>query len=241
MKSRFWVLIVAVANLPLQASFASGGESMGGSGGGSMGMDMPLPTASPEEMAKSAYNSGIRYLDKVKGYEADAVKAGDNEKKKKSALDDARKGYQRALASFKSAVKSKPDMYQAWNYVGFCSRHLGDYDAALQAYGNALQLNPNYMEAIEYRGEAYLGLNRIEDAKAAYMTLFRDARDLSGELAIAMQHWLDARRQDPKGVSAADLDDFSKWLTERTQIAQLTPSLAPALAAAREWRSSTAQ
>ena len=40
-------------------------------------------------------------------------------------------------------------------------------DSAKPLYDEALRLSPAYNEAIEYRGEAYLGLNRIEDAKAA--------------------------------------------------------------------------
>jgi len=39
-------------------------------------------------------------------------------------------------------------MYQAWNYIGFANRHLGNYDAALSAYAKALEINPAYPEAI---------------------------------------------------------------------------------------------
>jgi len=117
-------------------------------------------------------------------------------------------------------------MYQAWNYIGFSNRHLGNYDAALTAYAKALELNPAYPEAIEYRGEAYLGLNKIDQAKEAYMALFRESRSLADELMTAMRRWTDARRKDAQGLTPEDLESFSKWVDERSGIAAQTASLA---------------
>jgi tetratricopeptide (TPR) repeat protein len=127
-----------------------------------------------------------------------------------------------------------PTLYQAWNYLGFTNRHLGHYEDSLNSYAKALELNPNYSEAIEYRGEAYLGLNQIEDAKAAYMTLFKDSRPLADELMTAMHQWTDAHRKDAQGLSSADVEAFSKWMDERTGIASQTASLATG--AAVNWR-----
>ncbi len=117
-------------------------------------------------------------------------------------------------------------MYQAWNYIGFANRHLGNYDASLSAYAKALELNPTYPEAIEYRGEAYLGLNKLAEAKDAYMTLFRDSRSLADELMTAMHRWTDSRRKDAQGVAPADVEAFAQWMDERTGIAAQTASLA---------------
>jgi tetratricopeptide (TPR) repeat protein len=117
-------------------------------------------------------------------------------------------------------------MYEAWNYIGFANRHLGNFDAALSAYAKALELNPAYPEAIEYRAEAYLGLNKIDDAKEAYMTLFRESRGLAGELMTAMRRWTDARRIQPQGLAPEDVEAFSKWVDERAGIAAQTASLA---------------
>ncbi len=76
-------------------------------------------------------------------------------------------------------------MHEAWNYLGYTHRKLGDYQAALTAYDRALNLKPGYPEAIEYRGHAYLGLNRLEDAKQAYLTLFAGNRQLAAQLLAA--------------------------------------------------------
>jgi len=111
---------------------------------------------------------------------------------------------------------------------------MGNYEDALSSYAKALAINPNYPDAIEYRGEAYLGLNQIEEAKGAYMALFRDSRPLADELMVAMHHWADARRKDAQGLSSADVEAFAKWMDERTGIAAQTASLA--IGAAQPWR-----
>src|SRR5579859_2398558 len=143
------------------------------------------------------------------------------------------KAYRESLEYFIDAVGADPKMYQAWNYLGFANRHLGNYADSLSSYAKALEINPNYPDAIEYRGEAYLGLNRIEDAKGAYMALFRDSRPLADELMAAMHRWADAHRQDPQGLSSADVEAFSKWIDERTGIAGKTASLG--LGAGHPW------
>lgn len=202
------------------AAIAAGGGSSGGSGSFSAPREM-----SPEEKAKSAYNQGVRMVKQADKYSKDADEATD-QKKKDKASERALKQYGKAREYFVAAARTKPEMYEAWNYVGYTSRKLGEYDTALTAYGEALRLNPAYGEAIEYRGEAYLGLNRIEDAKAAYMTLFKDARPLADQLMAAMQKWVAVRRADTAAVAATDIDAFAQWIDERTNIARQTASLA---------------
>jgi len=231
MRSYFGHLIVAASLVlvPVGITLAHGGGSMP-SGGSSAGA---APSQrNPEDAAKSAYNSGVRSVKKAQEYDADAAKASTPEKAAK-AHDKAQKAYRESLASFIEAVGADPKMYQAWNYLGFANRHLGNYDDSLSAYAKALEINPSYPEAIEYRGEAYLGLNRIEEAKGAYMALFRDSRPLADELMAAMHHWADARRQDAQGLSSADVEAFAKWMDERAGIAGQTASLA--VGAAQPW------
>jgi tetratricopeptide (TPR) repeat protein len=200
--------------------FASGGGAMGSMPSGGMGST----ARSPHEQAVDAYNYGVKDVGKAKENESDAAKATNPEKKDK-ALAKAQKSYASALGEFEKAVGADPGLFQAWNYVGFCQRHLGRYEEALSAYGKALELQPRYGEAYEYRAEAYLGLNRIEDAKASYLQLFGTARPLADELMTSMRRWLDDRQQDNRGVSAEDLAAFAKWVDERAMIAQQTASL----------------
>jgi tetratricopeptide (TPR) repeat protein len=226
------VLVTALAvAAPVGTALANGGGSMPR---GPSGMATATPR-NPDEVARSAYNSGVRSIKKAQEYDAEAAKASTPDKVAK-AHDKAQKYYRESLTSFIDAVSAQPKMYQAWNYLGFANRHLGNYDDALAAYAKALQINPDYPDAIEYRGEAYLGLNQIEEAKSAYMTLFKDSRPLANELMDAMHHWADARRQDAQGLSSADVEAFSKWMEERAGIAAQTASLATGATQSQPWR-----
>lgn len=216
-----WVVCVAVT-VGLGYSVTSqgaGGETMGGSN------NMPSREQSPQEQAKSAYNEGVHLVKQAKKYEDDAAEATRDDKKAK-ANEKAHKQYEKARSYFAAAATKQPTMHEAWNYVGFTSRKLGDTTTALASYNEALRLKPGYTEAIEYRGVAYLLMNRVDDAKTAYMTLFRDDRKLADQLMQEMQKWIAARRTDPAGVSSAQLDMFAEWVGERATIAQQTASLA---------------
>jgi tetratricopeptide (TPR) repeat protein len=231
MRSYFGMLMITttLAVVPVGMSLAHGGGSMPSGGSPTGTVNTPR---NPDDAAKSAYNSGVKSVKKAQDYDADAAKASTPEKIAK-AHDKAQKSYHEAQGSFIDAVGAQPKMYQAWNYLGFANRHLGNYDDALSAYAKALEINPNYPEAIEYRGEAYLGLNQIEEAKGAYMALFRDSRPLADELMVAMHRWADARRQDAQGLPAVDVEAFAKWMDERAGIAGQTASLA--IGAAQPW------
>jgi len=198
---------------------------MGGGGSMPSGTGSNFTPKSPQEQAVDLYNKGVREIGNAKDHEKDADKASGDDKKQAKALEKAQKSYASALEQFQKAVEKNPSLFQAWNYVGFCQRHLGHYEEALAAYGKALDLEPRYGEAYEYRAEAYLGLNKPEEAKASYMQLFKSARSLADELMTSMHRWVTERQRDPKGVSSDDLASFAKWVDERAAIAQQTASL----------------
>jgi tetratricopeptide (TPR) repeat protein len=209
---------VVLLGLP---AWSAGGSSMPSTGSSSF--DMPQRARTPEEVARQAYNSGIKHLKDAKEYDEEVAKATDPKKVAK-ATEKAQKAYQKGLAEFTTAVTKMPTMYEAWNYVGFTQRHLGDYRASLDAYAKALELKPNYPEAIEYRGEAFLGLNALDDAKQAYLSLYRMSRPLADQLLVAMKSWVERRKQDAQGVDSATLENFAGWVTERASIAAQTAS-----------------
>jgi tetratricopeptide (TPR) repeat protein len=219
---------IVVSTLVLLAAsgngFASGGGMMGGGSMGGGGFSAPSQR-SPADQANDLYNEGVREVARAKDHDNDAVKAAGDDKKVAKAVEKAQKSYASALQYFQKAVDKNAMLFQAWNYEGFCQRHLGHYEDALAAYGKALDLNPHYAEAWEYRAEAYLGLNRIEEAKASYMQLFSSARPLADELMTSMHRWVQDRQHDAKGVPSDDVAAFAKWVDERTAIAQQTASL----------------
>ena len=126
----------------------------------------------------------------------------------------------------RSLVREMPyfHMHEAWNYLGYSQRKLGRYDAALTAYDRALTLKPGYPEALEYRGHAYLGLNRLGDAKDAYLALFASNRKLAASLLTGMQQWLGNHRAGA-GVDPGSYDAFASWVRERGAIASQTAGL----------------
>jgi tetratricopeptide (TPR) repeat protein len=203
-------------------AFGAGGGSMPSSGGG--GTASQFEPRSPEETARLAYNAGVKGVEKGDGLSADAARQTDANKQRKTA-DKARSAYATALKKFTRATELHPTMYEAWNYVGYTHRKLGNYQEALIAYDRALNLKPGYAEAIEYRGHAYLGLNRLDDAKQAYLTLFAGNRKLAAQLLAAMQTWVGEHRGNPGPVDGASLDAFASWVSERSAIASQTAGL----------------
>ena len=77
-------------------------------------------------------------------------------------------------------------------------------------------------DAIEQRGEAFMGVDHLDEAKAAYMDLFFHARPLADQMMTTMQGWLQSHRASANGVRATDIDAFDKWLQEREGIAKTT-------------------
>jgi tetratricopeptide (TPR) repeat protein len=188
---------------------------------------MPTPATSrmmtPEEMAVQAYNSGVSHRDKGNKAEQQltTAKESDRTKLEKKAAEE----FGKALKDFQRASDLNPRLFQAYNGMGFAYRKLGDYTKALEYYDKALQMAPGYPEATEYRGEAYLALNRIDDAKKAYLELLAADRNQAAMLMTAMKQWVEKRRADPAGVDAATVTAFETWIQERSETAKLTASL----------------
>ncbi len=199
-------------------------------GGGSMPAMPRVET--PQQKARDAYNDGVHLVKKADSAQDYALHASDAAKKDK-ALHEAQGNYAAALERFKQAVGLDDSLAEGWNYVGYTSRKLGHYDDALAAYAKALTLKPGYPDALEYRGEAYLGVNRIPDAQQSYLDLYAGNRALAGKLLSAMKAWSTAQRAAAANV--ANLDEFDKWIQEREQIAGQTAALTRAGAAA-SWR-----
>jgi tetratricopeptide (TPR) repeat protein len=198
-----------------------------GAGGGPS--PSPMPTQSrqpmtPEDQARNEYNAGVKLVEKGDQLSADAMHQAD-ERKKTKALSKADQSYAAAIKKLVHATQLQPSNYQAWNYVGYASRKVGKYEDALAAYDRALRLKPDYAEAIEYRGHAYLGLDRLPEAKDAYLALFAGNRQLAATLLTAMQAWVGEHRGHAGGVDGATVESFASWVSERSNIASQTASL----------------
>jgi tetratricopeptide (TPR) repeat protein len=196
-----------------------------GAGGGPMpSAEQKLATRSPQQMAQSAYNSGVKLVEKGDTLSADAAHQAD-ERKRKKASEKSQDAYRASVRKFAQALEYDSTLHPAWNYLGYAQRKVGNYSDALLAYDRALQLKPDYPEAIEYRGHAYLGLGRLGEAKEAYLTLFSGNRKLAARLLDAMQSWVSEHRGNAGPVDAAALESFASWVDERSAIAVQTAGL----------------
>lgn len=202
---------------------------------GSSAMSAPaqqMPTASPEQQAIEYYNDGISARDKADKQETEAASESDAAKKAK-LLGKSKSQHEASIKKYQKAIAKNPQMFQAWSGLGYAYRKTGDYPSALEAYDKALAIEKGYTPAIEYRAEAHLGLNRLDDVKSAYMVLFNADRKRADELAAAMQKYVEKRQADPAGVDPAALEEFGKWVAERKQLASQTSSLTDTNAPAR--------
>jgi tetratricopeptide (TPR) repeat protein len=228
MRTTLKVLSACLLSGAVPAALANGG------GGMSMPSSSMSRVASPEQQARDLYNDGVGYVRKADKADVDAAQASDAGKKER-AMRESHDRYASALGKFQNSLQLDPQRYEAWNYVGYTSRKLGHYDDALLAYDKALALKPGYPDAIEYRGEAYLAVNRLDDAKQAYLDLFAANRALAAKLLTAMKGWVATQRAAPAGDNATRIDELDKWIQERAQIAGQTASLTRA-GAASAWR-----
>ena len=211
------LVLVSVVGL-YQVSAAANGAPVPSAGASSAG-----PAMTPEEMARDAYNSGIDHKDKGRKLEADADKQALKDRDK--TLAKAKDEYAKALKDFKKAADLVPALYQAFNGMGFAYRKTGEPVKALEMYDKALQMAPGFPDAMEYRGEAYLALNRVDDAKTSYLSLFAKDRTQADDLMKAMTVWVTKHQADPAGVDPAAVTALDTWIKERVKLATTTADM----------------
>jgi len=208
-----------------------------GPGGGMGSSPMPsTPQRTPHDQAVDYYNNAERRIDGLSKTH-DEMKAALTSDPAKAAKLQARlaKGLENAAADLERAVKNDPTLYQAYSELGFTYRKMGKFNESLAAYDKALLIEPDYPPALEYRAEAYLGLNRIDDARKTYTELFSGDRPRADALLIAMKSFVAARRTDAAGLDAAQLDAFAKWVEQREIIHGQTVALTAQTSTFRSW------
>ena len=231
------IFIHCAAVLAAAALCAGAAPALGQMPGGQGGMGRPSGMSQPGEeitttpavdkpdaAATKAYTAGKKSMAKALAFE-NAAAVAPNPDKKSIALEKMGDAYNRALDQFTEALSNKGDLVEAWNEVGYIHLRLGAYTESIDDYNHTLALKPDLYPATLHRAEAYLAVDRLDDAKRAYMDLFNHARPLADELMTAMQKWLAAHRTDANGMRVADVDSFDKWLQEQGGIAKQTASL----------------
>lgn len=176
-----------------------------------------------EVQAIEVYNLGYAAIQRADHATALAEASSDPAEKRQS-LRTAKDQYEEARKHFEEAVRLDAYLYEGFTYLGYANRKLGRHTQALEAYERALKLNPDYSYAIEYQGQAYLGLNRIDEARFNYLRLYALNKGQAKKLLQAMQTWLDAHKNTaPAGV---DMDSFAAWVAQRTELTRNDPTAA---------------
>jgi tetratricopeptide (TPR) repeat protein len=75
------------------------------------------------------------------------------------------KEWKAAEEAFRGAIARRAAFAEAWNELGYALRNQDRYAESLAAYDEALRLRPDFPEALEYLGEAYVKMGRLEDAR----------------------------------------------------------------------------
>lgn len=177
-----------------------------------------------ELKAIEAYNLGYAAIQRADHATALADATADRAERRR-AQGTAKDEYEQARQHFEAAVRLDAYLYEGFTYLGYANRRLGRHSQALEAYERALKLNPDYSYAIEYQGQAYLGSNRIDEARFNYLRLYALNKGQAKKLLQAMQSWLDAHRDSaPAGV---DMNSFGAWVAQRTELTRNDPAAAP--------------
>jgi tetratricopeptide (TPR) repeat protein len=116
------------------------------------GAEQPrLPPVATE--ATTAFDEGMRWL------RAADVKKRANERRE--ALD-------KAATAFRRAVDADPNVWEAWHNLGVIHFADGDDDAATDAFGLAIKVNPAHIAALLGRAEAHRRAGRTREARTDY-------------------------------------------------------------------------
>jgi tetratricopeptide (TPR) repeat protein len=222
----------------LAADFGSGqvfaqgypqGPGGGMGGAGAHGAPDMIPSTpmeeKPDKVAAKAYKAAMKTMDKAHEQEAILAKETDPDKRGR-AREKLEDDYGRAIELFTAVIRNQ-EMYDAWNQICYVHLQLGAYREAMDDCNHALKLKPDLVEALKNRGQAFLGEDRLDDAKASYMDLFYHARPAADQLMVSMHAWMKNHRASASGVRAADIDAFDKWVQERDGIANPTASNPP--------------
>ncbi len=213
-------LITMITLLGSTLAMPAHGAGSGGGGMGSGTYNENSRALTPQQKSAKAFRAGIKHRDRALAQERKADKAR-TAKAAERALAKAQKHYAKAKERLGEALQLDPRNYKAANELGFALRKLGDYRKAIGAYNYALDINPNFHEATEYRAEAFLALGMLDHTRQSYMVLFREDRGLAQQLMERIDAWIVEQGAPASGAH----QEFIAWVDERKRIASITNDL----------------
>ncbi len=202
------LLVSLGISLGAPQTFASGSSG----GGGVASVPVEARPKSPEKQAELGFQKGLKHKDRAWKFEQKAADAK-NDKQRDREMLRAAKEYRKAQDQFADVLRNFPEHYKAANELGYVLRKQGSYEQAIGSYNYALQLYPDFLQAIEYRAEAFVAVGFFDEARESYMRLFRDDAALAEELMVSMRSW--AAEQKNPGARARN---FIEWIESRANL-----------------------
>lgn len=99
--------------------------------------------------------------------------------------------YDRAVKKARQYLRMNPRSADAYNYLGYSKRQMGEYEDAREAYDRALKIDANHVGAHEYYGELHIKLGDMVSAEKHLAELVRicgncdEQQELASKLAEA--------------------------------------------------------
>jgi tetratricopeptide (TPR) repeat protein len=217
-------LLAILGVLLASGALATGALAAGGGGGGSVDVGGSSGGGGDAERKAIArrFENAKKHLEEAKNLEA-RLETTTSADEREDLEEDIHDEYDDARGDLEYVVRKQPKSYPAQSELGFTLRKLGRFDDSLEAYDKALAVKPGYAPAIEYRGEAYLELGRLTDARAAWEKLTNLDAELADQLLAKMQRWVARQKAKPDGATSPDaLGEFEAWLAER-KLSDLPP------------------
>jgi tetratricopeptide (TPR) repeat protein len=168
------------------------------------------------QAALMIYNQGVRDLDRAEKLVEKAA-AEEVEKKRQKLLERSVEANESAVQNLMQALKTKPDMIEAYDALGLAFRRLGKYQEALEIHAIALRRDPDSLENFAGWAEALLELNMLGNATASYTKYAEEGSPRAGILMDAMKGWLAARQADPGDMDPAHIQKMAAWIAQQEQ------------------------
>ena len=181
------------------------------------------PTTEPDisELSESAggntvqeanmrYLAGERYVRQAEKAVEKALKA-EGEKREK-LMRRASGSYERAAQEFLGAVqlyKEHPDAYVA---LGDVWRQTGQVERSIQAYKAALVVVPNDPRAFEGQARAFVALDLLPQATAAYRALAERDEKRAQALMADLHRWAEEHRESEKPAEVEMAGKLESWI-----------------------------
>ena len=98
-----------------------------------------------------------------------------------------------AIVLLETLVTANPEDADILNYLGFSFRKIGDLVKSSHYYEKALNIDPKHLGALEYQGELFITLGKIDKAKANLariddicVTKCKELRELEKAISTAL-------------------------------------------------------